>query len=133
MDRNRSLAHRCSARARVVTRIPLCPRRHPASVTTGGSAIAQGIIMGGEEERIAESRPARGGLVACGKGDETCWCFALPPGLLMPSAGIAGHCYCQLPAKAVDERTAAVSELAKSRWNAYPITAHRRGGAGLAL
>jgi hypothetical protein len=30
----------------------------------------------------------------------------------MPSAGIVGHCYCQLPAEAVDERTAAVGELA---------------------
>ena len=31
--------------------------------------------MRGEEERIAESCPASGGLVACGmtKGDETCW------------------------------------------------------------
>ena len=70
--------------------------------------------MRGEEERIAESCPASGGLVACGmtKGDETCWFFALPPGLLMPSAGIAGHCYCQCLQRLIDERTAALGELA---------------------
>jgi hypothetical protein len=43
------------------------PGRHPASVTTGGSAIARGAITRGEEERIAENCPACGGLVECGR------------------------------------------------------------------
>jgi len=34
--------------------------RHPASVTTGGSAIARGAITRGDEESIAENCPACG-------------------------------------------------------------------------
>ena len=54
--------------------------------------------MRGEEERVAESCPACGGLVECGmtKGDETCCCFALLPALVMPSAETAAHRYRQL-------------------------------------
>jgi len=32
-----------------------CARRHPASVTTGGSEIARGTILRGEAKRIAEN------------------------------------------------------------------------------
>lgn len=53
--------------------------------------------MRGNEKRIAESCPACGEPAECGmvNGDETCWCFALPPALPMPSEESGARCYCR--------------------------------------
>ena len=81
MDRNRVLLIGGALVLVLILAYLFAPGRHPASVTTGGSAIAQGAITRGEEERIAENCPACGGLVECGrtKGKLTYSCFGLPP------------------------------------------------------
>lgn len=57
-----------------------CARRHPASVTTGGSEIARGTILRGEAKRIAESV-----LVLCGAADATA--VSVSVYLCAPAAG----------------------------------------------
>ena len=73
--------------------------------------------MGADPTRVAvDGCPSCGEPVVCGmsNGDDTCWCFALPPAMPMPPAANAVRCYCRTCLqKLIDERTAAMVALAR--------------------
>jgi hypothetical protein len=61
------------------------------------AAGAEGKSTHADEAAFVEICPACGEPVECGmrNGDETCWCFALPPALPMLREESAARCYCR--------------------------------------
>jgi hypothetical protein len=54
------------------------------------------MARGSKEQKPIDACPACGGPVACGvaNGEATCWCFALPAAMPIPTYADEARCYC---------------------------------------
>jgi len=66
----------------------------------------------GRKSGIKDACPACGASVGCGmvRGEATCWCFALPHAIPMPSSNNDTDCYCRrCLTKLIEDRAASRS------------------------
>ena len=79
----------------------------------------------GRKSGIMDECPACGGSVECGmaSGAATCWCFALPHAMPMPSSNVGTGCYCQT----------CLTKLIEERAEHQPLTPGGRGTCAISI